>query len=94
MGENAQLSNKTFGLADLTNSIFNSLSVSQTSDTLGLGQLEQRECLILIDGLGQDAVNRYGDEFEIFSQLKQVKFLSANFPSVRAAIISWEKMPN
>ena len=88
MGENAQLSNKTFGLADLTNSIFNSLSVSQTFDTLGLGRLEQRECLILIDGLGQDAVNRYGDEFEIFSHLKQVKFLSANFPSTTATSLS------
>jgi predicted AlkP superfamily pyrophosphatase or phosphodiesterase len=88
LGENAQLSNKTFGLADLTNSIFNSLSVSQTFDTLGLGRLEQRECLILIDGLGQDAVNRYGDEFEIFSHLKQVKFLSANFPSTTATSLS------
>ena len=88
MGENAQLSNKTFGLADLTNSIFNSLSVSQTTDTLGIGPLEQRECLILIDGLGQDAVDRYGDEFEIFSQLKQVKNLSANFPSTTATSLS------
>ena len=88
MGENAQLSNKTFGLADLTNSIFNSLSVSQTTDTLGIGQQEQRECLILIDGLGQDAVDRYGDEFEIFSELKQVKNLSANFPSTTATSLS------
>jgi len=88
LGENAQLSNKTFGLADLTNSIFNSLSVSQTTDTLGIGPLEQRECLILIDGLGQDAVDRYGDEFEIFSQLKQVKNLSANFPSTTATSLS------
>jgi len=84
LGETAQLSNKTFGLADLTNSIFNSLSVSQTTDTLGIGPLEQRECLILIDGLGQDGLNRYGEEFEIFSQLKQVKNLSANFPSTTA----------
>jgi hypothetical protein len=61
--ENAQLSNEIFGLADLTNSIFNSLAVSQTTDTLGIGKLEQRECLILIDGLGQDAMNHYGDEF-------------------------------
>jgi predicted AlkP superfamily pyrophosphatase or phosphodiesterase len=82
------LSNKTFGLADLTNSIFNSLSVSQTTDTLDIGSLEQRECLILIDGLGQDAVDRYGDEFEIFSQLKQVKNLSANFPSTTATSLS------
>lgn len=88
LGKTAQLSNKTFGLADLTNSIFNSLSVSQTNDTLGMGQLEQRECLILIDGLGQDGLDRYGEEFEIFSQLKQVKKLSANFPSTTATSLS------
>jgi predicted AlkP superfamily pyrophosphatase or phosphodiesterase len=82
------LSTKTFGLADLTNSIFNSLSVSQTADALGIGRLEQRECLILIDGLGQDAVYNYGDQFEIFSQLKQVKNLSANFPSTTATSLS------
>jgi hypothetical protein len=88
LGEIAQLSNKTFGLADLTNSIFNSLSVSQTIDTLGIGSLEQRECLILIDGLGQDGLDRYGEGFEIFSQLKQVKKLSANFPSTTATSLS------
>ena len=75
------MSNKTFGLSDLTNSIFNTLSVVNTVDTLSLGQSEKRECLILIDGLGQDAVDRYGDQFEIFSDIKQVNNLSANFPS-------------
>jgi hypothetical protein len=88
LGEIAQLSIKTFGLADLTNSIFNSLSVSQTIDTLGIGSLEQRECLILIDGLGQDGLDRYGEGFKIFSQLKQVKKLSANFPSTTATSLS------
>lgn len=82
------MSNKLFGLADLTNSIFNSLSVSQTNDTLAIGQLAQRECLILIDGLGQDAVDRYGDQFEVFSQLKQVKKLVTNFPSTTATSLS------
>jgi predicted AlkP superfamily pyrophosphatase or phosphodiesterase len=88
LGEIDQLSNKTFGLADLTNSIFNSLGVSQTTDTLGIGKQNQRECLILIDGLGQDGLYRYGEEFEIFSQLKQVKKLSANFPSTTATSLS------
>jgi hypothetical protein len=82
------LSNPTFGLADLTNSIFNSLAVSHTSDSLGVGQHEQRECLILIDGLGQDGLDRYGDKFKILSQLKQVNNLSANFPSTTATSLS------
>jgi hypothetical protein len=88
LGEIDQLSNTTFGLADITNSIFNSLGVSQTTDTLEIGQQNQRECLILIDGLGQDGLDRYGEEFEIFSQLKQVKKLSANFPSTTATSLS------
>lgn len=82
------MSNEIFGLADLTNSIFNSLGVSDTADTLSLGQSQKRECLILIDGLGQDSVDRYGDQFEIFSQIKQVKDLSANFPSTTATSLS------
>ena len=87
-GECPQLSNKTFGLSDLTNSIFNTLSVTNTADTLSLGQSQMRECLILIDGLGQDAVDRYGDQFEIFSDIKQVNNLSANFPSTTATSLS------
>jgi len=87
-GKYPQLSGKTFGLADLTNSIFNSLSVKETFDTLSLGQSQMRECLILIDGLGQDAVDRYADQFEIFSELKQVKNLYANFPSTTATSLS------
>ena len=87
-GEYPQLSNKTFGLSDLTNSIFNTLSVTNTSDTLSLGQSKMRECLILIDGLGQDAVDKYGDQFEIFSDIKQVNNLSANFPSTTATSLS------
>jgi len=47
-----------------------------------------RECLILIDGLGQDAVDRYGDQFEIFSDINQVNNLSANFPSTTATSLS------
>jgi len=37
-----------FGLADLTNSIFNSLLLPDTTDTLSIGQGGMRECLILI----------------------------------------------
>ena len=52
-----------FGLADLTNSIFNSLTLPNTVDTLNLGQSGMRECLILIDGMGRDAVEKYGENF-------------------------------
>jgi len=82
------LSNQRFGLADITNSIFNSLSVPETIDSLSLGSAENREVLILIDGMGQDSVDKYADQFPIFDELKQVKKLYTNFPSTTATSLS------
>ena len=82
------MSNQRFGLADITNSIFNSLSVPETIDSLSLGSAENREVLILIDGMGQDAVNKYADQFPIFDELKQVNKLYTNFPSTTATSLS------
>ena len=82
------MSNQKLGLADITNSIFNSLSVPETIDSLSLGSAEYREVLILIDGMGQDAVDKYGDQFPIFDELKQVKKLYTNFPSTTATSLS------
>ena len=79
---------QNLGLADLTNSIFNALGVPNTSDLLGLGIGAQRECLILIDGMGQDALDRFADQFTIFSQLKNQANLIANFPSTTATSLS------
>jgi hypothetical protein len=80
--------NNQFGLSHLTNSIFNSLSVPNTNDSLALGIGAQRECLILIDGMGQDALDKFGDQFTIFSQLKNQANLIANFPSTTATSLS------
>ena len=82
------MSNQRFGLSDITNSIFNSLSVPETIDSLSLGSAENREVLILIDGMGQDAIDKYGDQFPIFDELKQVKKLYTNFPSTTATSLS------
>ena len=77
-----------FGLSHLTNSIFNSLSTPMTTDHLNLGVSQQRECLVLIDGMGQDALDMYADQFTIFSQLKTQSKLVANFPSTTATSLS------
>lgn len=82
------MSNQKFGLADITNSIFNSLSVPETIDSLSLGGAENREVLILIDGMGLDAVEKYGDQFPIFDELKLVNKLYTNFPSTTATSLS------
>ena len=80
--------NKNFGLSHLTNSIFNSLAVPNTSDPLSLGLGAKRECLILIDGMGEDALDKFGEQFKIFSQLKNQARLKANFPSTTATSLS------
>ena len=82
------MNTKKFGLADLTNSIFNSLGLPETIDPLGIGQSGMRECLILIDGMGKDAVDKYGDQFAVFSQVKFHQSLFANFPSTTATSLS------
>ena len=80
--------NQQFGLSHLTNSIFSTLNVADTTDYLALKQAEMRECLILIDGMGQDAVNKYGDQFPIFEELKNVRTIYTNFPSTTATSLS------
>jgi hypothetical protein len=80
--------NQQFGLSHLTNSIFSALNVTDTTDYLALKQANMRECLILIDGMGQDAVNKYGDQFPIFEELKNVRTIYTNFPSTTATSLS------
>jgi predicted AlkP superfamily pyrophosphatase or phosphodiesterase len=80
--------NQQFGLSHLTNSIFSTLNVANTTDYLALKQADMRECLILIDGMGQDAVNKYGEQFPIFEELKNVRTIYTNFPSTTATSLS------
>ncbi len=80
--------NQQFGLSHLTNSIFSALNVADTTDYLELKQANMRECLILIDGMGQDAVNKYGDQFPIFEELKNMRTIYTNFPSTTATSLS------
>jgi hypothetical protein len=80
--------NQQFGLSHLTNSIFSTLNVADTTDYLALKQANMRECLILIDGMGQDAVNKYGDQFPIFEELENVRTIYTNFPSTTATSLS------
>ena len=80
--------NDRFGLSHLTNSIFSALEVSNTTDHLLLGKASMRECLILIDGMGQDAFDKYADQFPILASLKLVEKLNANFPSTTATSLS------
>lgn len=72
-------------LAELSNSIFASLGVPGCEDTLALGASPgRRECLLLIDGLGAAAIEKYGDQFPVFAQLQTLDLLRSHFPSTTA----------
>ena len=77
-----------FGLSHLINSVFSTLNLDGTTDYLSLGQGQMRECLVLIDGMGQDAINKFSEQFPIFEDVKQVKTIYTDFPSTTATSIS------
>ena len=76
-------------LAELSQSIFSSLGVSGTSNELNLSRNEnQRECLVLVDGLGKNAIDQFGREAEFLSHMKYQTTLTATFPSTTATSLT------
>jgi predicted AlkP superfamily pyrophosphatase or phosphodiesterase len=76
-------------LAGLSNSIFSSLGLASASNPLAIGASPgARECFVLIDGYGADALAKYGAAFPIFSQMKSLPSLTAHFPSTTATNLS------
>jgi len=81
--------NLTNGLAQLSNSIFASLGLSGISDDLGIGESPTgRECFVLIDGMGQEAIAQYASYFPIFNSFINKPALSSYFPSTTAVSLS------
>jgi hypothetical protein len=79
----------TLGLAQLSNSIFARLGLAGVSDELSIGESpSQRECFVLIDGMGLDAINRYSDSFPILRKFISHNPLSTYFPSTTAVSLS------
>ena len=78
----------TYSLADLSQSVFHSLGLTNTRDPLSLGESPaQRECILLVDGLGMNAIENYS-ALPIINQLKLRMELSANFPSTTATSLA------
>ena len=69
-----------FGLAELSQSIFSSMGLIGPSNVLELPE-SHRTCLLLIDGMGSDALARYSSQFPIFASLKKSYELASHFPS-------------
>ena len=76
-------------LSDLSQSIFASLGLAEVDDPLHLGPSPfGRECLVLVDGLGLDALAQYGHAFPVFQQLNQLPKLTSHFPTTTATNLS------
>ncbi len=67
-------------LSDLSQSIFASLGLPTAHNTLNLAPT-RRACLLLVDGLGLQAIAHYGHEFPIFAQLIHLPQLESHFPT-------------
>ena len=69
-------------LAEITPSIFAGLGLIDAEDFLGLGESPHgRECLFLIDGLGEQALNEYASYAPTLSGLVNRGPVSTAFPS-------------
>lgn len=69
-------------LSEIAPSIFAGLGLADSQDFLGLGQSPHgRECLFLIDGLGEQALTDYAEYAPTLSNLVSRGPLSTSFPS-------------
>jgi Type I phosphodiesterase / nucleotide pyrophosphatase len=70
-------------LAGLGQSIFSALGFTESENFLKLPE-SKRTALVLIDGLGLNALNAYCDQFPIFKELTAHNPLNAHFPTTTA----------
>ena len=76
-------------LSDLSQSIFATLGLSQTSNVLGIeANAAQRECVLLVDGMGVNAIELCAKDLPVFSQMKAHAMLSATFPSTTSTSLT------
>lgn len=79
----------TYELSDLSSSIFASLGLTNVVDHLGMGSNSgARECLLLVDGLGKNAIDQYGSRYLNLSSLTYQSTLQATFPSTTATSLT------
>lgn len=76
-------------LAQLSQSIFATLGLSDTTNTLSIGSNEsRRECLLLVDGLGKNAIDKFADKTKFLNRLEYRETLTATFPSTTATSLT------
>jgi len=76
-------------LGDVSDSIFASLGVSGCRNDLRIpAHSEARDCLVLIDGLGKNALEEYAQKQKFVTEFEYIRTLSATFPSTTAASLT------
>ncbi len=76
-------------LSDLSQSVFSTLGVQGTSNPLGISNNPgQRECVLLVDGMGRNALELCKKELSVFSQLTSLDLLTATFPSTTSTSLT------
>ncbi|MGA1158260.1 MAG: alkaline phosphatase family protein [Candidatus Nanopelagicaceae bacterium] len=76
-------------IGDVSDSIFASLGVIGCRNDLKIPVHQgSRDCLVLIDGLGKNAIDQFGEEKKFLTDFEYVRTLSATFPSTTAASLT------
>jgi predicted AlkP superfamily pyrophosphatase or phosphodiesterase len=76
-------------LSDLSQSVFATLGLPGTTNVLDIPQNDaRRECILLIDGMGMNALGLVSKTLPIFSQLQMSQQLSATFPSTTSSSLT------
>ncbi|MBI3428646.1 MAG: alkaline phosphatase family protein [Actinobacteria bacterium] len=76
-------------LADITPSIFAGLGLSDVYDSCGFGESPQgRDCLLLVDGLGADVIEKYGEFAPTLSRLTFFPPILTAFPTTTATSLT------
>ena len=76
-------------LSDLSQSVFSTLGLPQTENSLGIDPNDaRRECIVLVDGMGMNALKLVESTLPIFQQFKLQAQLSATFPSTTSSSLT------
>ncbi|MFM8329679.1 MAG: alkaline phosphatase family protein [Actinomycetales bacterium] len=76
-------------MAELSQSIFATMGLPGTSNFLSIDEhLGSRECLVLIDGLGKNAIDEFGRSRSFTRDLEFLTTLKATFPSTTASSLT------
>lgn len=76
-------------LSDLSQSVFATLGLSGATNSLGINPNEaRRECVLLVDGMGMNALGLVSRTLPVFAQMQSQSQLSATFPSTTSSSLT------